>query len=192
MNRRRLLRKAGLLAGTGLAGCVTCGNCPPSRRALGLAVIPIEWGETPTTADGTGSSPSSGPWQLKVRIYNELYDTDRSPFRDVALVVYGDGGNQITRVPVGDVTTDDGFTRETRDGGCCGGTFVTYERKWVRVSVERFPRHVAATASIERCNDTRDRLATATFEAGSEYVHDWRNCDESPSFASDSTATDGE
>lgn len=197
MNRRNVLGGLGGLAVGGLAGCSACGDCFSPFRALRVAVRPVGWGSRLTgTADGAGST--TGPdasreaWSIEVRITNRMYKVDRGPFRDVSVVAYDRRGERLAAVPVGEISAGNGFTRETRDGGCCGGTFVTYERKWIDLEPDGFPRYVAPSIGDSRCDPRRDRIAHVRMTETGTFDSTWRDCDEPLPFReTDATSSDG-
>lgn len=184
-------RSTAVLA-AGLAGCAdrTC-DCVTDVRRLQVFAEPANRAQTATASSPakgtTNDAPTAtwkpatgGTWQLRTTLKCQLLATDRPPFRDVALALYTPGGAHIRTVPVGDVTTDNGFTRDRDDGGCCPGPVVRFTDRVETLTVERFPHHVVATATVETCA-AGDELGYAEFVDG-EYDRRTRGCDETLPF----------
>lgn len=194
---------AGGLAGCQCLGAVDCrvdarflevdpeplndaGTTTDSTGAAGAATD-ADTPRTPTpTAGGRNTPgrdrwypPDGEPWTLKLDIKAEYVRTDRGTFDDVSVVVYGDDKQEIASVPVGPVTVDNGFERHHKEmaGGCCpAGDLERFYDRTETVSVDRFPRHVVASAT--ECH-ADDRLSVSTFEAGGYYDRRY-GCGETP------------
>lgn len=191
------------LAGCGCAGAADCRN---DTRFLTVDPEPVDRAKTtsPTGGDdpeNSGAVTSRSPaatdgrpsttggdrwdsgggeqWKLRLDIEAEYVRTDRGTFDAVSIAIHGDDGREITTVFVGPVTVDNGFerTHKEMDGGCCpAGELERYYGRTETVAVDRFPRHVLASA--RNCRDV-DLFSVSTFEDGSYYDRRY-GCGETP------------